>query len=708
VRSSRSRSIVLLLDCCYGGAFSQGVAVRDSGDIRVLDSFSAGKLGGGRGRAVITASNAMEYAFEGDQLSPDNRATPSLFTSALVHGLATGEADLDEDGLVSLNELYEYVFDRVREHNPNQTPSRDIEMQGELYLAKSRRRRIRPAPIPADLQAAIEDANAYARLGAVVELRARLRSQNLAVAAGARDALLTIASNDVRLVADAATAALDELTPRLATTLLDFGSVPRGSPSRSLPLKISGPPLALAGTVQASDPWIHWTQVPDGYDVWAEPPSSERVTGELTVGSSPFESHVAVVVAGDDADSRPESPVNSPDPSMEPDLPRENGDTRPPAALSRRQVLLTVGASAAVVVGGSVLTAVVTHRNSPSTTSGTGSVSATPPSPSRSTAVPGASAAITPTAAPPLPAVPVPFVERSIPLQHQPNFVAPSPNGRQLYIANDDNSVSVFDTYTNQATATIPEPGPARFVAFSPDGRFVYVSLWDQEGGKIHAVSVLDTQDNSVKATIGVDTRPFLPAVSPDGRWIYVPDHDTHSVSVIDSRANSVAYKIDVPKNPHYVAFSKDGKHAYTADHESNVVAVIDTATRRVTAQIHVGLAPHSLAQNPKRPQLVNVNWGEATVSVIDTSSNAYKVTNTIEVGTKPLNIQWSPDGRFAYVVDNGSNQLSVISADSWKVTATLQTDKSPNAIAVLPDGSRGYVSNHDSSTLTLIDLARR
>lgn len=60
MRESRSRSVVLLLDCCYGGAFSQGAQVRATGDINVLDSFASGRLGGGRGRAVITASNAME------------------------------------------------------------------------------------------------------------------------------------------------------------------------------------------------------------------------------------------------------------------------------------------------------------------------------------------------------------------------------------------------------------------------------------------------------------------------------------------------------------------------------------------------------------------------------------------------------------------------------------------------------------------------
>lgn len=100
--STRARSIALLLDCCYGGAFSQGPAsVRAGGDAHVLDSFAGDKLGGGRGWAVITASNSMEYAFEGTDLAEDSAPQPSVFTHAVVQGLATGEADLDEDGRVS-------------------------------------------------------------------------------------------------------------------------------------------------------------------------------------------------------------------------------------------------------------------------------------------------------------------------------------------------------------------------------------------------------------------------------------------------------------------------------------------------------------------------------------------------------------------------------------------------------------------------------
>src|SRR5829696_4176310 len=283
VRTSPSRSIVLLLDCSYGGAFRRGVSVKTAGDVSVLDSFPAGKLAGGRGRAVITASTAMEYAFEGEQLTPDSHPTPSLFTSALVEGLATGEADLDEDGLVSLNELYDYVFDRVHARNPNQTPSRDIEMQGELYLARSGRRKVRPAPIPPDLQAASQDPNPYARLGAVAELRVRLLSENLPVAAGALEALKIMGSTDTRLVAEAATAAMAELSLRVRATSLDLGPAPLGASSEAERLKIFGPPLTRAATIQASEPWLRWSEVPDGYEIWAQPPRPGLLTGTITL-----------------------------------------------------------------------------------------------------------------------------------------------------------------------------------------------------------------------------------------------------------------------------------------------------------------------------------------------------------------------------------------------------------------------------------------
>src|SRR4051812_44051180 len=59
---SRAERIVLLLDCCYGGAFPRGMVVRADSEAQVLQAFAAqSDVAGGKGRAVVTASSAMEY-----------------------------------------------------------------------------------------------------------------------------------------------------------------------------------------------------------------------------------------------------------------------------------------------------------------------------------------------------------------------------------------------------------------------------------------------------------------------------------------------------------------------------------------------------------------------------------------------------------------------------------------------------------------------
>jgi Caspase domain len=266
MRDSRSRSIVLLLDCCYAGAFAQGVKVRATGDVHVLDSFPQEKSGG-RGRAVITASNAMEYAFEGDQLADDQHRGPSVFTSALVTGLATGDADKDEDGWVGLDELYDYVLDKVHEQNPHQTPSRQVDLAGDLYLARSRRLRIRPSALPADLKAALASQDMYARAGAIGELRSRLASDDLPVAMSAYEALAELARNDIRFVAEPASAAISEAALRPAQQELHFGRTEQGSAPPHQIVPLLGPPIARACAPRPSDAWIRVDQVAEGLDV---------------------------------------------------------------------------------------------------------------------------------------------------------------------------------------------------------------------------------------------------------------------------------------------------------------------------------------------------------------------------------------------------------------------------------------------------------
>ncbi|WP_053714645.1 caspase, EACC1-associated type [Saccharothrix sp. NRRL B-16348] len=107
----RASGRILLLDCCFSGAFVEGFK---AGATSVLDDVGAGYV-------VMTASNAYEYAFEQDSLSLD-APLASLFTDVLIEGLASGAADLDGDGWIDVDELFKYAQGEVRGRRPDQTP----------------------------------------------------------------------------------------------------------------------------------------------------------------------------------------------------------------------------------------------------------------------------------------------------------------------------------------------------------------------------------------------------------------------------------------------------------------------------------------------------------------------------------------------------------------------------------------------------------
>ena len=207
---SRSRRIVLLLDCCYAGAFEHGMTPRAGNDMGIGSQFGSRVItAGGRGRAVITASSAMEYAFEGDELADASGSAPSVFTSALVHGLETGDADLDQDGRVALDELYDYIYEKVRAATPNQTPGKwTFGVQGELIIARRARPVTAPAPLPPELQEAADSPLAAVRAAAVQELSRVLGGDHAGRALAAQLALKRLTDDDSRSVAAAAAAAL--------------------------------------------------------------------------------------------------------------------------------------------------------------------------------------------------------------------------------------------------------------------------------------------------------------------------------------------------------------------------------------------------------------------------------------------------------------------------------------------------------------------
>ncbi|GIH28526.1 hypothetical protein Aph01nite_68360 [Acrocarpospora phusangensis] len=129
--NSRSERIVVILDCCFSGAFPPGVGLRSSRRVHAYDGLQ------GSGRVIITSSSSIEYSFEEGVGLVDSDPVPSVFTSALVRGLRTGLADRDGDGRVSVSEMYEYAADWVSKAQNRQNPEMWNKLRGPLYIAQN-------------------------------------------------------------------------------------------------------------------------------------------------------------------------------------------------------------------------------------------------------------------------------------------------------------------------------------------------------------------------------------------------------------------------------------------------------------------------------------------------------------------------------------------------------------------------------------------
>nr|VFK22570.1 MAG: Uncharacterized protein, contains caspase domain [Candidatus Kentron sp. MB]VFK28899.1 MAG: Uncharacterized protein, contains caspase domain [Candidatus Kentron sp. MB]VFK74146.1 MAG: Uncharacterized protein, contains caspase domain [Candidatus Kentron sp. MB] len=107
---SRCQRQVVILDSCFSEPFPEGIALKDDGSLHIGEQLV------GEGRAVFVASTNSRYALgkEGEELS--------LYTRFLVRGIETGEADRDEDGIITIMELHDYIGEKVQEVQPAMQP----------------------------------------------------------------------------------------------------------------------------------------------------------------------------------------------------------------------------------------------------------------------------------------------------------------------------------------------------------------------------------------------------------------------------------------------------------------------------------------------------------------------------------------------------------------------------------------------------------
>lgn len=130
----RSERVVLLIDTCFSGSSGGRTFARMATRSGNLSDQFLERLTRSKGRVIMSASGPNELALE----LPEPIAH-GIFTYYLLEGMG-GKADRDNDGVVTVNELYEYVEKAVSEHarkvGGKQRPIMKGEVEGTLPLVE--------------------------------------------------------------------------------------------------------------------------------------------------------------------------------------------------------------------------------------------------------------------------------------------------------------------------------------------------------------------------------------------------------------------------------------------------------------------------------------------------------------------------------------------------------------------------------------------
>lgn len=190
MNASRSQRQILILDCCNSGAFDYG-----SKSVGQSMGIATAFEGNGFGRVVLTATDATQFAWEGDKIIGNTQK--SVFTHFLIEGLR-GEADRDGNGRITVDELYDYAYEKVVRVTPKQTPSHwAYRERGEIILVENlMHRHVKLVPLPSGLLDILSHPNPKVRKEGIEKLIALLDGGNLGLMRSAQEKLQDMADTD--------------------------------------------------------------------------------------------------------------------------------------------------------------------------------------------------------------------------------------------------------------------------------------------------------------------------------------------------------------------------------------------------------------------------------------------------------------------------------------------------------------------------------
>ena len=242
-------------------------------------------------------------------------------------------------------------------------------------------------------------------------------------------------------------------------------------------------------------------------------------------------------------------------------------------------------------------------------------------------------------------------------------------------------------------------------IALTPDSNYAIAAA--QSKGVVYKINA-KTYEAEKEINTEKGAEPHGLRISPDGQTAYIAMLKGKSIGVLDIERMSLSY-VPLKGAAVQTGVTPDGRYALASVYDAKSLAVYDIASQK--------LSYVDLPQEAKGPVQIYPTPDSQFVYVADqgyyfnqpNSDLVYKidlremkVAETIKGGTAPHGVAVSQDGKFAYVTNLLSDDLSVIDTTQGKETAKIKVGKMPNGVSLFyGEGLVAPISENEKGNLT-------
>jgi len=230
---------------------------------------------------------------------------------------------------------------------------------------------------------------------------------------------------------------------------------------------------------------------------------------------------------------------------------------------------------------------------------------------------------------------------RRVPLGDEPEAFDLSPDGKIIYVSNEDEGEASFiDAASGKKLKSVKVGKEPEGVKVSADGKTLYIT--SEVASMVH---VIDTATAKIVKNVKVGKRPRRMAITPDGKELWVTSELDASVSIVSTADHSVTASIKFEVKgaraeditPVGIQMTRDGKRAFVALGKANHVAFVDVAARKVTDLVLVGKRAWNVTLDKAEARLWVVNGLSDDVTVVDVAGA--KAIKSVPVGRVPYGV---------------------------------------------------------------------